>query len=305
MSFLIAFGSVLSLLLVVALGFILTKWGWFTEDSQKLLPRLVTNVSLPPFLATTIITHFPQNEFFQLIKGALLPALVMVLLFAGAWIFGLFAHVQKKHFGLFCACVSNPNTIFIGIPINQALYGPNALPYVLLYYFASTVFFWTVGNFFISRDSRGKNSGIHWQNLISPPIIGFICGITILLAKIPVPEFIFRAAVMTGEMTTPLALVFIGITLANTGRIKISRDLIFATCGRLIASPLLLWLLLPFFHLPPLMGEVFIIQSGLPVLTQIAILSAYYGGDSEFGSEMVAFTSIGCALTVPVLKSLL
>ena len=44
--------------------------------------------------------------------------------------------------------------MYIGLPVNLALFGDEALPFVLLYFFANTVFFWTVGNYSISHDKE-------------------------------------------------------------------------------------------------------------------------------------------------------
>lgn len=53
------------------------------------------------------------------------------------------------------------------------------------------------------------------------------------------------------------------------------------------------------------MGKVYIIQSSLPVLTQAAILSAYYRTDPEFGSLMVCASAILYATTAPLYAALL
>ena len=305
MAFLNAFSSVASLLSLVALGFLLARLGWFPEPCAKLLPRLVTNVALPPYLALTIISHLRFDEARSLLFGAALPLLAMILLFAGAWILAKIIRVPPSRTGVFCASVSNPNTIFIGVPVNQALFGPSSLPYVLIYYFASTIFFWTVGNYFISRDSPGASLKLRWQNIVSPPIMGFIAGVVSLSLDVRWPAFVLTPAGMIGDLTTPLALLFVGVVLAKSGRISLSRDLICAATGRLIISPLLLWLLLPFFHLPKLMGNVFVIQAALPVVLQVSILSAYYNADARFGSEMVALTTVACAFTAPLAMCLL
>ena len=310
MVFVNALTGIFSLLLVVGLGCLLGRLGWFSASSRQLLPRLVTNISLPPFLACTIISSFSRDSLLPLLHGAALPLLTMCLLFGLAFIAAKIMRVQKRRFGLFCACVSNPNTIFIGIPVNLALFGVESTPYVLLYYFPSTFFFWTVGNYFISRDesaSARKGSAFEWRKIFAPPMYGFFCGLGCICLDIRIPDFLFQAARITGELTTPLALIFIGLTLEamDFSRLRLHRDIVTPLIGRLVISPLLLWLLLPLFDLPTLMGNVFVIQSALPVLMQVAILSAYYDTDPEYGSIMVCLSTILCVITVPVYMTLL
>ena len=123
MVFLHALGGIFGLLLVVAVGYALACKGWFSTESQMLLPRLVTYVALPPFLMCTLLQSFDRDHLLHMLYGALLPFTSLVITFSLAWVVGRIAHVQRKHFGLFCACVSNSNTIFVGIPVNLALFG--------------------------------------------------------------------------------------------------------------------------------------------------------------------------------------
>ena len=133
MVFLHALGGIFGLLLVVAVGYALAWKGWFSTESQMLLPRLVTYVALPPFLMCTLLQSFDRDHLLHMLYGALLPFTSLIITFSLAWVVGRIVHVQRKHFGLFCACVSNSNTIFVGIPVNLALFGEESLPYVLLY----------------------------------------------------------------------------------------------------------------------------------------------------------------------------
>ncbi|MBD5417462.1 MAG: AEC family transporter [Desulfovibrio sp.] len=314
-----AFGGVLSLLLVVGVGYVLAGRGWFPPAVRGLLPRLVTNVALPPFLMCTILRSFGREDLWHMLQGTLLPLLAMVLMYALAYAVGRAAGVERRHFGLFCACVSNPNTIFIGIPVNMALFGEEAVPYVLLYYFASTSFFWTVGNYAISRDERapgaaaplpeadGHPGARRRKALVSAPVFGFIAGISLALLHVELPGFLLEAARLVGSLTTPLALIYIGVTLheMDLRHLRVTRDMALALTGRMAVSPLLVWVLLPLFGLPPLMGKVFVMQASLPVLMQVAILSGYYNTDPEFGSLMVSLSTLACAVTIPVYMLLL
>lgn len=53
------------------------------------------------------------------------------------------------------------------------------------------------------------------------------------------------------------------------------------------------------------MEKVFIIQSGLPCMMQISILSAYYKTDAEFGALMVSLSTILSVITIPIAMTLL
>lgn len=207
--------------------------------------------------------------------------------------------------------MSASNTMYIGLPVNLALFGDEALPFVLLYFFANTVFFWTVGNYSISHDKeelRAKASLLtNARHIFSPPMIGMLCGAALVLFSIRLPSFVESFAQYLGNMTTPLALIFIGTTLyqMDLRHLHIDKDLVLGVMGKLVLAPLLLAVMLYFLpDVPDLMRKVFIIQAGLPSILQTALMSAYYDTDPQYGALMVTMTTVLSILTIPLTMTL-
>lgn len=307
-----ALSGILGLLLIVSVGYVLAMRGAVPPQTTRLLPRFITNTSLPPLLMGNIVRSFDRETLLPMIYAAAAPLLSICVCFALAWYAGRFFRVEKRHFGLFCACVSNSNTIFIGIPVNLALFGPDSLHYVLLYYFGATIFLWTVANWAISHDAGADHPlkpslGQNIRSFFAPPMIAFLCGMTLVLTGIELPIFVMDALRYLGDMTIPLALIFIGISLQGMDlrHLRLGRDMKLGLAGRLVVAPAVTALVVACFDLPPLMAKVFIMQSALPVLTQAAILSAYYNTDPQFGSLMVSLSTVFSVVTIPVLMCLL
>ena len=63
----------------------------------------------------------------------------------------------------------NANTIFIGLPLNIALFGNQALPYFLVYYITNTVSTWTLGVYLMTSDSKeglqNRLKKFNWKKL--------------------------------------------------------------------------------------------------------------------------------------------
>lgn len=306
MAFLHALGGVFGLMLLGFVGFMLAARNWFGAETRIVLPRLITQIALPPFLMYTIMHSFHRDDLLMLAKGALLPLGSVTLTFALAIVLAKLANIKRQHFGLFCASVANSNTIFIGIPVNLALFGESSIPYVLLYYAASTVFFWTVGVYSITCDiteNRGQISlRTRVRQVFSPPFMGFITGLILTMLGVELPEFLQNVARSLGNLTTPLAMIFIGISIYDMGlrSIRIGKDMVLLAMGRMMLGPLVMLGLLYFFPVPALMGKVFIIQASLPVMAQAAILSAHYHTDPEFGAQAVSLTTLLSMITIPL-----
>ncbi|UQZ90287.1 malate transporter [Deltaproteobacteria bacterium Smac51] len=298
---------VLSLFLIGLVGYVLDKRGWFGEDTKIMLPRLVTLITLPPYLFSNVVGTFNHDDLIHLVYGAAVPAASITLTFLAGSLMSKFMKKPEGRSGLFRTGIVASNTIFIGIPINIALFGEEALPYVLLYFFANTTFFWTIGNYLLSLDGgntvkEGVFSRASLKRIFSPPLMGFAVGLLFIMLGLRVPDFIMDAAGYIGGLTTPLAIIFIGITLAgvNFRQIRLDRDVLMLIFGRFIISPATIILLMRFVELPPLMAKVFIIQASLPVVSSAVLMAGYYRSDKEYASVVVSLTTLMSLITIPL-----
>lgn len=297
---------VLSLFLIGLVGYVLDKRGWFSPETKAFLPRLVTRITLPATLFVNIVNTFSHDQFLELIYGTAVPLVSIFLTFGLAVLLGRLLRVRPGRKWLFSVGFCTSNTIFIGLPVNVALFGQEALPYVLLYFFANTTFFWTVGNYCLSLDGdRGPEkiwSLATLRRLFSPPLLGFLLGVAVVMTEAPVPGFIFRAAAYVGELTMPLAIIFTGITLAgvNLRALRPDRDVGGILAGRFVISPLVIIALVSLVDLPPLMAKVFIIQSSLPVIASAVLLAGYYRSDTQYASVVVSLSTVLLMVTIPL-----
>ncbi len=145
--FLSSVSGVFIILVMVAIGYILTERGWFDEKSSKLISRLVTQIALPAYMITTIMHDFTAQELKTLLPDLRYPVISMLILFAFSFAVIRVLRIKHEHAGLFSSMFFNSNTVFVGLPINLALFGDKSLPYVLVYYMANTTFFghWEFG----------------------------------------------------------------------------------------------------------------------------------------------------------------
>lgn len=168
--------------------------------------------------------------------------------------------------------IANANTIFIGLPLNIALFGNISITFFLVCYISNTVSTWAFGILLIANDDPTKDKSsthqkINIKKILSPPLIGFLIGLIFLAFSIPVPEFIGSALSYLGSIVTPLALIYIGIILSDAGlsSIRFDRDTILALIGRFIISPLIIIVLILIgtnifsSNLPKLLIQTFVV----------------------------------------------
>ncbi|ANZ62482.1 malate transporter [Secundilactobacillus paracollinoides] len=303
--------GVVEILLMIALGYLLTNLGWFDEKASKLIARLVTQVALPAYMAYTIVDKFTFKRLVTTLPDLRFPVLSMMILFVVSIVLARVLHIKKTHVGLFESMFFNSNTVFVGLPVNVALFGEaKSLPYILVYYMANTTIFWTLGVYLIQRDGQGDYKFSLSQTLkkiFSPPLLGFMVGVVLVLLKIQLPQFIMADLNYVGGLTVPLSMIFIGIAVANVSLhdLTLTRANLGILFGRFIAAPALMALLVLPTGMPIMMKQVFIIQSAMPVMTNAPVVSKLYGADSSFAAVMVTETTLMSLLVIPILMVLL
>ncbi|UQS84333.1 AEC family transporter [Bombilactobacillus thymidiniphilus] len=304
--FLHSVSGVLIILVMILVGYILTNLGWFDENFSKTVSKLVTQIALPCYMIQTITGQFSRAELIKIFPDLRFPIISMTLLFFVSWGVQKLLCINAEHRGIFKSMFANSNTVFVGLPVNMALFGKASLPYVLIYYMANTTFFWTVGVYLIRMDG---DSDDHFgivdvlKKVFSPPLLGFMVGVILVLLHIQLPSFLMSDFKYIGSLTVPLSMFFIGMKLAQVGleKIRWSKDMGGIFLGRFLLAPLLMLVLVWQAHVPDLMKEIFVLQSAMPVMTNAPVVAKLYGADADYAAIMVTATTVFSLVMVPIL----
>jgi predicted permease len=298
--------SIFSIVFMIAAGYILTNRGWFDERASQLFSRMITNLALPAYMLWNLMSTFNKEGLLHLATGLVIPFSSMFISYAVGYSVSKMLRVSPGRQGTFRSMFFVSNTIFIGLPVNLALFGEQSVPYVLLYYIANTSLFWTIGASGIANDGvagQGKVSAVEvLKKIFSPPLLGFIVAIILILLDLGLPRFVLDTCKYLGNLTTPLSMLFIGIAIygVKLKNIKWSQDMAAILLGRFVVSPLIVMGLTYLMPLPLLMKKVFIIQAMLPVMTQTAIVAKTYQADAEYAAVMTTVTTILAIVAIPV-----
>ena len=308
--FLKSISGILVILGMILVGFVIGEKGWFDDKSRGLLAKLVTQVALPCYMLYTITQRFTAADLLKMLPALRFPALSMVILLGIATGVARIFAVRQDRRGLFISMFFNSNTIFVGLPINQALFGDDSIPYVLIYYMCNTTFFWTLGTYLIQRDGEGEarfDLKTSLKKVFSPPLMGFLLGIVLVMLQIKLPAFLASDLQYLGNLTTPLSMIFIGLSVSHVGvkQLVLGKDQLLILLGRFLVAPLLMATIVYWVPLPSLMKQVFIIQSAMPVMTNAPVVASLYGADSDYAAVMVTETTLATMVVIPILMLLM
>jgi predicted permease len=191
-----ALESVFSIILMIAVGFVLAKRGWFDESASALLTRLIVSLSLPAYMIANLMGGYDRARLLTMLPGLPVPFAIMLACLALATALAALFRLPRSRRGTFAAQFAFSNTVFIGLPVNILLFGDESLPYALIYYMANVCLFWTIGVYGIARDGAVLSGrpvapivsleGL--KRLLTPPLLSFLASVALIMVGVKLPR---------------------------------------------------------------------------------------------------------------------
>lgn len=300
--------SVLVVFIILGVGFFFTLKQRWPENTNKVFSITVVQIAAPALAIVSIENRFTpallRTSFWNLL---IIAASLFIMHFLGM----LLAHLLKlppKKRAVFETTFTFNNTMFIGLPINQIVFGHEGLPYLFTFYLVTIVMFWSLGAYTLCKasDTGGKSFSV--KKVFSPGLIGVLIGCVLVELEWHLPLILETSLTYLGDICVPLSLLVIGSNLAASvkkGMSRITLDQVVILIGKFIIHPLLIWGLFTLFGVSGLPLKVFILTASLPCHAQTAILSEFYDVEGEYASNLVSLSTLISLITIPVYASML
>ena len=311
-----ALSAVSVLIAIAGFGYFTSMRGWYDDNARGTIARLV-NLAIPCLLFSSVTSRFTTAELWEILRLVPVPFAGFVILNAVPRLILRFTRaVPPGDSGVFSTCFTSATVLFIGMPLVLAVFGEEGIPCLLIFFLAHTVFFWTLGVYSIAVDGIVKTGGakppfVSVRNLklmFTPPVLAVLVSVAVVLLGIPVPRPVAQVASYMGRMTTPLALIFVGIMVQRIGfsRMRhLTRELWLIVGSCFVLRPLLFFALASAFGVDPLVRNVLVVAAALPVPSMTAILARVHGANVLFASEAVGITTAMLSFVMPLLLVIL
>ena len=192
-----------------------------------------------------------------------------------------------------------PNCGFIGLPLCAALLGSaRGTVFATVAMAAYNVWFFT---YVVTLFRPGEK--LHWKTFVTPANIATVAMLVLLATgwRLPAPVQQFCSAV--GGCTTPLALMIVGVLLADSDiRALLHTGFLYrVTLLRGILFPLLFMLLLWLLPLDNVLRTGLSIIACCPAGSLAAVLAKQTGTEATLASQAVAHSTVCMLVTVPAM----
>lgn len=297
MSFNVVFNQVIVLFLVLLIGFIARKKNILSAEINKGLTEFLVNVTMPLTIISSFNQEYPESALLNAGKIFLLSTLIHLLsIFIGRLLYRKSEDNIKKVLW-FTAVFSNCG--FMGIPVMESIYGKIGVFYSSIYIIPFNIFIWTFGQVLFSGVREKK---MVKNAFINPGIIGVLVGFIVYLLPFELPYVLTNVIDMMGSLTTPLAMIIIGSTLAGIEFREVFKgfSVYYGTFVRLLLIP---FITLAFLKVIGIDGDVLgvcFISSAMPAAANTVIFAEKFSGDSVFASRVVFLTTSLSIVTIPL-----
>ena len=300
---LIAGEQVLILYVIVAIGFISDKVGFFTEKVAKSCTDLLFYVVTSAKIVESFYTLEYSPETAKKLFIALGCGLLLHLVSAGISTV-VFNRCPKEKSGIFKYAGAYGNCGYMALPLASAVLGDEGVFYCSAVIISFQMFTFTHGVYTINKGSSDSAAKFEWKKLIlNPGVLSVIVGLPIFLLSIDLPDIITEPVSYVASLNSPLAMLIFGTYIAHTNFRTIFKEwrILGVAAIKLIILPLIMLGALHLIGIDGTLLVALIISASAPPATNTAIFAAKYGRDTGLASQTVAAVSFMSILTMPVM----
>lgn len=294
--------EVFILFLIMAVGFYARRKRILNDEITQGLSELLLTITMP--LLTLASFHFNFSKEMLINAGLIVICSIVLHIFAffsGKVLYLKYPDKIRKVLiftAVFCNCG------FMGYPILESLFGKTGIFYGSMYSAVYNFFVWTVG----VKIFTGKNDpGSFKKALANPGLIAVFLGLILFIFSIKLPFPIYRALDLVGSMTTPISMLIIGSTLAESNFSKLFSNIpiFYGTLVRLILIPLITLWILKLTGLNEPLIKIFVTTIAMPAAANTVIFAKKFKGDALLASQLVFVSTLLSIVTIPLILILL
>ncbi len=286
------FETFLTVISIVAPVFFIIGVGFGYAKVKKPDMAPINSLAFDIVVPTLIFSGLAGRSFSVVDSLGLISSGVIVIVGSGVIAFAAARFYKVDPKTLVPTMMFN-NAAFMGLPLAVIALGPERLGAGVALYVVMTIIQMTWGMRYITGSAA-------WKPLLkNPMLIASVVGLTINIAKIPLPEFIVHAIDMMGKAAVPIMLLSLGarITQVDPKAWKLG------FLGGWLSPVSSILIALPLLHFMPL-GDLdkaqLLLFAALPPAVANFVIAEKVGHAPGDVATMVLFGNVASVIVMPV-----
>ena len=278
------------------------KKDYLNIEASNKISWIVVNIANPGLIINAAVNGDGAVAGKELFRITGLAIILFVSLILVGLVVPVLFRIPKEQRGIFNSMSTFNNIGFMGFPIISATFGNEALLYASVFVLPFNALIYTYG---ISKIG-GKGSKFEFKKMLNIGVIACLISLIICVFQLQVPEFVKTTTAGLSDLTAPLSMMVIGMSLTQMDLKEMFMDV------KLIGFSLFKLLVIPVFGMLVVMRlidnemlqSVCMIMMATPAASITVMLAQQYNGDVEMASKGVALTTVLSVITIPIVSAI-
>lgn len=320
--FMYAINAVMPIILLIVLGYVLKLIGFLSAEFLKAANKFVFRVCLPCLLFYNVYNVSDLGAIRWDVVWYCLA--VIAVMFVLGLLIVRFLITDPKQKGVVLQCVFRSNFAIIGIPLSEALGGPEGVAVAAILSAFTIPFFNILAVVALSLFVSGEGKKVDVRDILkkivtNPLIIGVCVGLLALIVRAFVPvrsdgslafsiseslTFLYTAIGNVSKIASPLALIVLGGQFTFSAVKGMLKEITIGTVMRIVVTPVLgiaaaaMLSDMGVFRFDNTVYPALVALFGSPVAVSSAIMAGEMENDEQLASQLVVWTSVGSMLSI-------
>ena len=287
--------KILSIFLLVGIGYFVYKIRLVPYDALTTLNAFVLNVAVPCMILQSMQRNEINDKIFNDIIWSLAAFAIVTIVIAviATLIINRIKTIPEEDKGIYSVQLAFTNCGFMGYPLTTVMFGQYGLFLAIIMNIIFTTFMYSIGVVMLLHKKGEKLFTMKLMlRMLSVPFLSSIAGLLIFITGFHFPSFIDSTLQLMAATVSPVAMFIVGINLSNSKikEIFTPRNLILCVVSLIVV---------PFFTLGvdmllPVSNFVMVIHVFLMAMPSAAIttiLCNRYNKNAKLAAEGVASTT--------------
>lgn len=294
--------TILGFVAIVAVGWLLRRFGVLKAEDARPINNIIIYAGLPALIFRAV---YPAALDRSLLVVAVVAWIVFAVSALAAWGVTRLLRLPKPIAGGFILTAALGNTGYIGYPVTLAILGDQGLVRAIFYDVFGTVAALLVVGLFIAEHMgtvQGRRVNPIKEALTFPAVIAL--GVTLLLRAVPVeiPGLVSDGLEALASLVVPLIMIAVGLSI----RPRSLREHAVALTGvaglRLLLAPLVALAVALVAIEDPQTTRLVVLEAGMPSMMLSLVIGARFELDTDFIASAILVTTVASVATIPLMQ---
>ena len=296
-------GQMIVFFLMIFAGALARRYKIIIPNNQEQFSSLIVNIACPCLIISAAMRAEEHMGLEQVIETYTAYAVLLVMMCLVGFLLPLLLRFRGRLRGAINLSFWFNNSLFMGLPLVQGVYGDQAVVYMTLFFIPVNLLFFVYG---VSSISIHKRRGLEmFRMLLNPGIIASLIACVIYFAEIPTHPLLSQTFALLGAMTAPLAMMMIGASLKDIHmrHMLTDRKLLLYTFLKAVVLPIPILFIMKLFVTNPYILGCSLVIVAAPTGGMVAMVALLYNKVAyPLMTEIIALSTLISVATIPLVS---